>query len=141
MDEAVTIPLASLLFFLLLFGFLALMRYMSYRETLDLAEKGLVRGDLRRGGNGKDTLRWGIVITAVGLALCIGLYPLGFVTGTRFPLGLGPWMLAGLLPTFFGLGLVLIYVVTREKEDDPAENHGAGGPKAKDESPRMKDEG
>jgi hypothetical protein len=140
MDEAVTIPLASLLFFLLLFGFLALMRYMSYRETLDLAEKGLVRGDLRRGGNGKDTLRWGIVITAVGLALCLGLWPLGFLGRTQFPLGFGPWMLAGLLPTFFGLGLVLIYVVTREKEDergerkdDPAERHGAGGGKLKDE--------
>jgi hypothetical protein len=113
---------------------------MSYRETLDLAEKGLVRGDLRRGGNGKDTLRWGIVITAVGLALCIGLYPLGFVTGTRFPLGLGPWMLAGLLPTFFGVGLVLIYVLTREKDDeggqqkdDRAGERGAGGGRLKDE--------
>ena len=67
--EAFTIPCASLGFFVLLFGFIALMRYLNYRETLALAEKGLVRGGRLRGngGNGKDTLRWGIVITAVGM--------------------------------------------------------------------------
>ncbi len=116
MDDLI-IPCASLGFFVILFGFVALMRYLSYRETLALAEKGLVRADRSR-GNGKDTLRWGIVITAVGLALCLGLYPLGFLGGTRFPLGLGPWMLVGLLPTFFGLGLVLIYALTRERKDE-----------------------
>jgi hypothetical protein len=117
--EAITIPCASLTFFFLVFGFIALLRYMHYRETLALAEKGLVRGDLQRGGNGKDTLRWGIAITAVGLALCIGLYPLGFASGrTSFPLGFGPWMLAGLLPMFFGLALIIIYVLTRENDKD-----------------------
>lgn len=114
--EDVVIAVMVIGFFLLLFGFLALMRFVSYRETMGLAEKGLVRSDLRPNGRGKESLRWGIVITSVGLALCVGLYPLGFVTGSRFLLGLGPWMLAGLLPTFFGLGLVLIYVVTREDQ-------------------------
>ena len=116
--EDFMIGIVSLGFFALLFGFIALMRFMGYRETMALAEKGLVRGELRRNGGGKDSLRWGIVITAVGLALCVGLYPIGFVTGLNFPLGMGPWMLVGLLPTFFGLGLVLIYVVTREKSDE-----------------------
>jgi hypothetical protein len=116
MSDEIIIPCASLSFFFIVFGFFALMRYMSYRETLALADRGLVRGDLRRGGNGKDTLRWGIVITAVGLALCIGLYPLGFMVGDRFPLGFGPWLLIGLLPTFFGVGLILIYVLTRDDE-------------------------
>jgi uncharacterized protein DUF6249 len=102
-------------FIVLLFGFIIVLRYMSYREMLTLAEKGLVRPDRIRGGNGKDTLRWGIAIAAVGMALCVGLYPLGFIGGgSRFPLGFGPWMLIGLLPMFFGLGLVLIYVLTRE---------------------------
>jgi O-antigen/teichoic acid export membrane protein len=117
MDEVVAIPLCSLAFFFLLFGFLAVLRFINYRETLALAEKGLVRPDRSR-ANGKDTLRWGIVITALGLALCLGLYPLGFMAGPRFPLGLGPWMLLGLVPTFFGLALILIYVVTREKRDE-----------------------
>jgi hypothetical protein len=108
------IPACSLGFFVLFFGFLALMRFISYRETMALAEKGLVRADRLRNGSGKDTLRWGIVIAALGAALCVGLYPLGFIGNTRWLLGLGPWMLAGLLPLFFGLGLILIYAVTRE---------------------------
>ena len=123
--EAITIPCASLSFFLLLFGFIALMRYLNYRETLALAEKGLVRGGRLRGngGNGKDTLRWGIAITTVGMALCVGLYPLGLLGGrSGFPLGFGPWMLVGLIPTFFGLGLVLIYALTREGKSDKQTN-------------------
>ncbi len=113
--EEILIPCAGfLLFGLLLFGFVALMRYISFRETLALADRGLVRGD-RRGADGKDTLRWGIVTTAVGLALCLGLYPIGLGGSSRFFLGLGPWMLAGLLPMFFGIGLILIYVFTRDE--------------------------
>jgi len=110
-------------FFLCLFVFLALMRYFRYKETLALAEKGLVRPGSY--GNGKDTLRWGIAITAIGLALCLGLYPIGLMPGNQsnFPLGLGPWMLGGIIPTFFGLALILIYVLTREEKskDDKKE--------------------
>jgi hypothetical protein len=98
-------------FFAALFGFIAFMRYMGYRETLALAEKGLVKPE-RRSGNG--TLFWGIGFTSVGMALCLGLWPIGFFMGDRFPFGFGPWLLGGLLPMFFGLGLVLFYVLTRE---------------------------
>jgi len=104
--------------FFLTFIFIVAMRYIGYRETMQLAEKGLVRPGRGAGGNGKDTLRWGIVITAVGLALCLGLYPIGLLAGNTFPLGIGPWMIAGFLPTFFGLGLILIYVVTREEHSE-----------------------
>ena len=135
--------LGSLGFFVLLFGFIAFMRFLSYRETLTLAEKGLVRPERAR-GNGKDTLRWGIVITAVGLALCIGIYPLGFAldsprlgppgspssSGSQFPLHFGPWMLIGLIPTLFGVGLILIYVLTREEKpkDETNKANKAGEP-------------
>jgi len=123
MDEGIFTCLGIVGFFALLFGFIVVMRYLGYRETLALAEKGLVRPDRMRGGNDKDTLRWGIAIAAIGMALCVGLYPIGFIgSGSRFPLGFGPWMLAGLLPMFFGLALILIYVLTREdnkaKKDD-----------------------
>jgi hypothetical protein len=113
------------------FAFIVLLRYIGYRETLHLAEKGLVRPDRSAGGNGKDTLRWGIVITAVGLALCAGLYPIGLLPGSSFPLGIGPWMIAGFLPTFFGLGLILIYVLTREDKPTPppADTHGDTTPR------------
>ena len=46
-----------------------------------------MRPDRTFSGNGKDTLRWGIVIAAVGLALCVGLYPIGLLPGNTFPLG------------------------------------------------------
>ena len=112
-----------LILFLMIFSFTAYTYYLRYKETLALAEKGLVRPERAR-GNGKDTLRWGIAITAVGMALCVGLYPIGFIDGVpRFPLGFGPWMLVGLIPTFFGLALVLIYVLTRE---DKKPEKGAG---------------
>ena len=122
MDGGIITCLGFVGSFALLFGFIVVMRYLGYRETLALAEKGLVRPDRAR-GNGKDTLRWGIAIAAIGMALCVGLFPIGFIGGgSRFPLGFGPWMLAGLLPMFFGLGLILIYVLTRE--DKKAEKDG-----------------
>lgn len=101
---------------IVIFAFILVMRYLSYRETLALAEKGLVRSDRQR-SDGKATLRWGVIIAAVGAALCLGLWPLG-ISGygaSRYPLGFGPWMLFGLLPLFFGLALVLIYILTRDK--------------------------
>lgn len=104
-------------FVALVFGFILLMRFLAYKETLELAEKGLVKP--QRNGNGKGTLVWGIIIAAVGLALILGLWPLGYgFGGTNFPLGFGPWMLLGLIPTFFGLALILIYVLTREEKKE-----------------------
>jgi hypothetical protein len=104
-------------FVTLVFAFILLMRFLAYRETLALAEKGLVKP--QRNGNGKGTLVWGIIITAVGLALMLGLWPLGYgFDGGRFPLGFGPWMLLGLVPTFFGVALILVYVLTREEKKE-----------------------
>jgi hypothetical protein len=120
--EGVLILGGFLIVFSFVFGFAAFRRFLIYKETIALAERGLLRPE-RTNKDGKDTLRWGIVITAVGLALCIGLYPLGFLggMGSRFPLYFGPWMLLGLIPTFFGLGLILIYVLTREDKQPDTE--------------------
>ncbi len=106
----------SLAFFMLLFGFIIIMRYMSYKQTLKLAEKGIVIPE--RKSDGKGALRWGIVITALALALCIGLYPIGFLDGRGrlFPFNFGPWMLFGLIPLFLGIALIIIYVATRDKK-------------------------
>jgi hypothetical protein len=88
------------------------LRYIAYRENLALAEKGLLP---QKNHNAKDTLRWGILISAVGLALSLGLYPVGLSFDMEYPLGFGPWMLIGLVPLFFGLALILVYVLTKEK--------------------------
>jgi hypothetical protein len=92
-------------------GFLAFLRYMNYRETIALAEKGLTRPEPK---NRSGPLRWGILITALGLALSVGLYPIGFSAGYDYPLHLGPWMLGGFVPLFLGLGLILLHVITRK---------------------------
>ena len=95
----------------IIFGFLAFLRYMNYRETVTLAEKGLTHPEPRPGSG---LLRWGIVVTALGLALSLGLYPIGFAAGYDYPLRLGPWMLGGFIPLFLGLGLILLHVLTRK---------------------------
>ena len=100
--------------FVVLFAFLILLRYLNYKETLALAEKGLVRPQAES-KNGKGNLRTGIILASIGVALILGMLPLG--VNSRFPLGFGPWMIIGLLPLFIGLGLVLIYVVSREPKD------------------------
>jgi hypothetical protein len=97
---------------LVIFGFLGFLRYMSYRETIALAEKGLTRPERLETKNGKGFLRWGIIVTALGLALSLGLYFIGFGTSENYPLHLGPWMLGGLVPLFLGLGLILLHVLT-----------------------------
>ena len=106
-DFVPCISIVSIL--LVILGFLAFMRYMNYKETLALAEKGLTKPEAR---SGKGLLRWGIVITALGLALTIGLYLIGFASADNYPLHLGPWMLGGFVPLFLGIGLILLHYLT-----------------------------
>jgi len=106
------VPCVSIVSVLLvIFGFLAFLRYMSYRETLALAEKGLTKPESK---SNKGMLRWGIIVAALGLALTIGLYFFGFDSAEPYPLHLGPWMLGGLVPLFLGIGLILIHVLTEK---------------------------
>jgi hypothetical protein len=95
----------------IIFGFLAFLRYMNYKETIALAEKGLPRPEQKTSSG---LLRWGILITALGLALSLALYPIGFSAGDNYPLHLGPWMLGGFVPLFLGLGLVLLHFLTQK---------------------------
>jgi hypothetical protein len=99
---------------LIIFGFLAFMRYMSYKETLALAEKGLTKPETK---SGKGLLRWGIVVTAIGFALTLGLYTLGFDSPNNYPLHLGPWMLGGFVPLFLGIGLILLHYLTEREAE------------------------
>jgi len=96
----------------IIFGFLAFMRYMNYKEAIALAEKGFSKPETK---STKRLLRWGIVVTALGFALTLGLYFIGFNSGDVYPLQLGPWMLGGFVPLFLGVGLILIHYLT-EKE-------------------------
>ena len=118
MDGVLIICGSTLFFgtlFLIVFGFFAYLRYLRHKEMVAMINKGIMQAPLP--ANGKGALTWGIVITALGLALSAGLYPIGWlITPNEFPLYFGPWMLVGLLPTFFGLALILIYLVTHKKK-------------------------
>ena len=106
-DFVPCISLVSVL--LVIFGFLAFLRYLSYRETIALAERGLSRP---RGKQGKALLRWGIMVTALGIALSLGLYFAGYNASQNYPFHLGPWMLGGFVPLFMGLGLIFLHLLT-----------------------------
>ena len=95
----------------IIFGFLAFLRYMNYKETIALAEKGLTHPEKK---SGKSLLRWGIVVTAIGFALTLGLYTIGFASPNDYPLHLGPWMLGGFVPLFLGVGLILLHYLTEK---------------------------
>lgn len=117
--ETLQICISVVSVLVVIFGFALAMRYMTYRETIALAERGLVRPEpTRNGAKNKSTLRWGIVVSAIGFALCLGLWPLGLAGDGRssYPLGSGPWMLFGLIPLFFGLALILIHIFTQDRD-------------------------
>ncbi len=95
----------------MIFGFLAFLRYMNYKETLALAEKGLTKSESK---SNKRLLHWGIIVTALGFALTLGLYTIGFDSADSYPLHLGPWMLGGFVPLFLGIGLVLLHYLTEK---------------------------
>jgi hypothetical protein len=131
--EALAIGLAVALVFSIPFAFFAYIRYLRYKETIALAERGLLKPERAR--NGKNTLRWGIVILFLGLATICGVIPVGlFTTGGAPPteapeiVGSAFLLLVGLVPIFFGLALITIHVVTNrgsankideESDDDP----------------------
>ena len=109
------VPCLSIVSILIVvFSFIGFMRYMNYRETLALAEKGLTRPERLEAKNGKGLLRWGILVTALGLALSLGLYFVGFDSAENYPLHLGPWMLGGFVPLFLGIGLILVHYLTEK---------------------------
>jgi hypothetical protein len=134
-----SIPCLGFLGFLtIIFGSLVLIRWFRHREIIAMVDKGLlpeqyaqpssaergrfslvIEDDITQppsAGRGHRLVGWGIALAALGLALMIGLWPIGFVAGRSYPLYFGPWMLAGLIPLFIGLGLLITYYLTRQEE-------------------------
>ena len=112
-------------FLVAIFGTIVLVRWFKHRETMALVEKGLLPEQYARymsTSRGRGLLGWGIALVMLGLALMIGLWPIGFTRAgveNPYPLNFGPWMLVGLIPLFIGLALLIIYFLTR-KEETPA---------------------
>jgi hypothetical protein len=117
-------------FLVAIFGTIVLVRWFKHREILAMVEKGLLPAqyaqymNASRGRGGRGLLGWGIALVMLGLALMIGLWPIGFTRAgveNPYPLGFGPWMLTGLIPLFIGLALLIIYFLTRKEETSAPE--------------------
>ncbi|HBG02476.1 MAG TPA: hypothetical protein DDW87_13060 [Firmicutes bacterium] len=78
------------------------LRWFRHKEHMAVIDQGLVPKDERRNGEQhKRTLSAGLILSLTGLALTIGL----------ITLGVGPWLLIGLLPLFIGLAFILVSLV------------------------------
>ncbi|MFN8423998.1 MAG: hypothetical protein U0470_11690 [Anaerolineae bacterium] len=93
----------ALLFFGLIFGFLAWLRWMRFRETLALADRGFAPADAPNGTN--CMLRWSLILMALGLALSCGILPLAFDSIHAFPA-----LIPGLSMLFLGLAFLLYWL-------------------------------
>lgn len=120
----------------LIFGFILALRYMRHREALKMIEHGMSPNappapspfvptpmPVERSGGSRAQLVWGLTLAGVGLALTLALWPIGFAVNShsdaRFPLGIGPWMVAGFTPLFVGLALVLAFVLAKPERTPP----------------------
>jgi hypothetical protein len=102
------------------FGFIVLLRYIDHRERMALIMRGIDPNSIRRWHKkGAGVLRAGLITGMVGLALTIGLYPLGFMLPapiTQAPLHFGPWLLPGLIPLGVGAALVISYYLGQDSQ-------------------------
>ncbi len=107
----------SVIFFFVIFGTAVLLRWFKHREIVAMAEKGLLPEQYARAprSQGRGFLVWGLVLAGLGLALVLGLLPVAITSAYNSPL-----LLLGLIPLFIGLGLLIVYLVTR-KEDKAKE--------------------
>ncbi|MBN1484365.1 MAG: hypothetical protein JXA37_06545 [Chloroflexia bacterium] len=104
----------------LLMFFVVAMRYISYRERIELAQFGIYQPeeetfwDRLNERSPRGVLWAGVITTMCGLALVLGLRTIG----------IGWWLLGGLIPLFVGLGLLFMYFTggqTRKQELRQAE--------------------
>ncbi len=109
------------------FGFIVLLRYLHHRETMALISHGINPESTPKRRRSKGMLRAGLIITMVGLALTIGLYPVGFFLPPTFatPFHLGPWLLPGLIPLGVGIALIGSYYLEQNAQinNDDAYNN------------------
>ncbi len=81
------------------------LRWFTHKERMGRIAQGQSE-EPQKGKSHKTVLALGLVIGLIGLALTIGLVTLG----------IGPWLLAGLLPLFVGLAFILVsFILAPEK--------------------------
>jgi len=121
MNDLLVIALGWLLVLIVFLSFLSLRRYLDHRERMAMIARGITPPDKRRSGLSKPqlmrrtgVLQGGLITAMVGLALTLGLYPIGFYVPPSLagPYHLGPWLLAGLVPLAVGGALIIGHYLT-----------------------------
>jgi hypothetical protein len=129
MNTLLMLALGWLLVLVVFLSFLALLRYLDHRERMAMILRGITPPDKRRNRLPRPTrvrragvLQGGLITAMVGLALTIGLYPLGYMLPASLvaPYHLGPWLLAGLIPLAVGGALILGHYLTPGRPLDSA---------------------
>jgi hypothetical protein len=72
-------------------------------------------------------LRKGITVTAIGLALTIGLGSIGFLAYDDGQFHLGPWLLGGLIPLFIGIAQIVVAMISGATFTSPYARMGVHG--------------
>src|SRR5689334_9639392 len=121
MNDLLVLGLGWLLILLAFLSFLSLRRYLEHRERMAMIARGITPPDKRRNTRPQPlfirragVLHGGLITAMVGLALTLGLYPIGFYVPQSLvgPYHLGPWLLAGLIPLAVGSALILGHYLT-----------------------------
>jgi hypothetical protein len=131
MNDLLVIALGWLLVLVVFLSFLSLRRYLEHRERMAMIIRGITPPDKRRNTLPKPllmrragVLQGGLITAMVGLALTLGLYPIGFMVPPALvaPYHIGPWLLAGLIPLAVGSALIIGHYLTpgRPVEMPPA---------------------
>jgi len=115
--------LAWLLALITFLGFIVLLRYIDHRERMALISRGIDPNRPRQNRRGTGVLRAGLIILMVGLALTVGLYPIGFMLPETYtsPFKVGPWLLPGLIPLGVGFALIVSYYLAPPSDQPPPE--------------------
>ncbi len=129
LSNVIVVLLGWLTALAIFFGFIVLLRYLHHRERIALITHGINPDSIRKQQRSRGMLRAGLITAMVGLALTVGLYPIGFMlppTFTSTPFHLGPWLLPGLIPLGVGLALVSSYYLEQNtqsfSDDETQEN-------------------
>lgn len=121
MNDLLILALGWLLVLIVFLSFLSLRRYLEHRERMAMIARGITPPDKRRSALSQPlfirragVLQGGLITAMVGLALTLGLYPIGFMVPPSVvgPYHLGPWLLAGLIPLAVGGALILGHYLT-----------------------------
>lgn len=91
----------------LVFFFVIILRIFSHRERMAMIAKGIAPpGEEAAERTPQSQLRRALTSTLVGVALLLGL----------LTLGIGPWLLGGLIPMFIGIAYLISYFAATDRE-------------------------